>query len=149
MQTVTPETHKAITEAASRELASVRCATSVTRVDKRYVVAPHLALLIDHLEALERRDIRRLIVAMPPRHGKSRWFPVVSRLAYRPATFGSDYPCSYAAELATQNARRVRDVVGDAKRSRSTPKSARNHFQRNDGRQPKAESSLRLALVLA
>jgi hypothetical protein len=58
-----------------------------------YEVAPHLALLIDHLEALERRDIRRLVVAMPPRHGKSR---LVSQLfpawGLRAATFRVDHP---------------------------------------------------------
>ncbi|MGE5551504.1 MAG: phage terminase large subunit [Bacteroidota bacterium] len=33
--------------------------------------APHLEILCDHLEAVERGEIRRLIVDMPPQHGKS------------------------------------------------------------------------------
>ena len=86
MQTLSPDRQRAVAEAASRELARRSLRDFCKRVDKRYVIAPHLALLIDRLEALERRDIRRLIVAMPPRHGVATRFAVVSRVAYRPAT---------------------------------------------------------------
>ncbi|HEY1654077.1 MAG TPA: hypothetical protein VGF86_03065, partial [Candidatus Tumulicola sp.] len=41
-------------------------------MDPTYERARHLEVLAQHLEALERREIRRLIVSMPPRHGKSR-----------------------------------------------------------------------------
>ena len=37
-----------------------------------YKVAPHLRLIAKHLEAVERGDIRRLVISMPPRHGKSQ-----------------------------------------------------------------------------
>ena len=37
----------------------------------RYVTAPHHALVAQHLERVERREIDRLIIEMPPRHGKS------------------------------------------------------------------------------
>lgn len=37
----------------------------------RYVTAPHHALVAAHLEQVERREIDRLIIEMPPRHGKS------------------------------------------------------------------------------
>lgn len=37
----------------------------------QWQTARHLRFLIDHLEKLERREITRLLVSMPPRHGKS------------------------------------------------------------------------------
>lgn len=104
----------AIAQAAQSELARRSLRDFCTRMDKKYEVAPHLALLIDRLEALERRDIRRLVVAMPPRHGKSR---LVSQLfpawvcGRRPSE--SIILASYAAELAVQNSRRVREIVGN------------------------------------
>jgi predicted phage terminase large subunit-like protein len=36
-----------------------------------YALAPHHRKLIDHLEAVERGEITRLVIAMPPQHGKS------------------------------------------------------------------------------
>ena len=36
-----------------------------------YMVEPHHAFIADRLEALERGDIQRLILSVPPRHGKS------------------------------------------------------------------------------
>ena len=38
---------------------------------KDYMVAPHLEQLAAKLEAVERGECKRLIVVMPPRHGKS------------------------------------------------------------------------------
>jgi len=44
-----------------------------------YDVAPHIALVADHLMAVERGDITRLMIFLPPRHGKtmltSEFFP--------------------------------------------------------------------------
>lgn len=40
-------------------------------MDSVYVVDPHIRFIADRLEALERGDIRRLILSVPPRHGKS------------------------------------------------------------------------------
>ena len=37
----------------------------------QWQTARHLQFLIRHLEMLERREIKRLLVSMPPRHGKS------------------------------------------------------------------------------
>jgi predicted phage terminase large subunit-like protein len=114
MTAITEADAGAIAEVARQELARRSLRDFCTRMDRKYEVAPHLALLINHLEALERRDIRRLIVAMPPRHGKSR---LVSQLF--PAWVTGRRPsesiilASYAAELATQNSRRVREIVSD------------------------------------
>lgn len=48
-------------------------------VDPGYILADHLVLLIDALERVERGEIKRLMIFMPPRHGKtqtvSRIFP--------------------------------------------------------------------------
>ena len=41
-------------------------------VDPGYQTPPHIRLLAEHLESLERGEITRLCVSMPPRHGKSR-----------------------------------------------------------------------------
>jgi predicted phage terminase large subunit-like protein len=81
-----------------------------------YERAPHLDLLADHLQALERRELQRLIVSMPPRHGKSlhvsqllpSWW-----LGRRPAE--SVILSSYAAELASANSRRARGFMLDSR----------------------------------
>jgi predicted phage terminase large subunit-like protein len=99
---------------AQAELARRSLLPFCTRMDPRFMPARHLLLLIDRLEALERRDIRRLIVAMPPRHGKSR---TCSQLF--PAWFIGRSPelsivlASYGSELAEQNSRQVREIVAD------------------------------------
>ncbi len=53
------------------EAARRRLIDFCTHVDPRYIPAKHLVLLATHLESLERRDIRRLAISMPPRHGKT------------------------------------------------------------------------------
>ena len=79
-----------------------------------YEQPPHVLMLIDHLEALERREIGRLIVEMPPRSSKSTH---VSRLF--PAWWLGKNPTdnviisSYGEELATDHARAVRDLLAD------------------------------------
>lgn len=68
--------------------------------------------LVAHLEALERRDIDRLIVEMPPRSSKSTH---VSRLL--PSWWLGRHPedgvivASYGQELATGHGRAVRDLL--------------------------------------
>ncbi len=52
-------------EVARRDLAQF-CAL----VDPLYEAAPHTRLLCEYLEAVERRDIDRLIIQIPPRHSK-------------------------------------------------------------------------------
>ena len=38
---------------------------------RRFELPPHLRVLVEALEAVERGEIERLVIAMPPRHGKS------------------------------------------------------------------------------
>lgn len=79
-----------------------------------YQPARHTVALCEALEALEAREIRRLIVTMPPRHGKTlhasqalpAWY-----LGRRPSE--SVILASYAAELAESNSRRARGFVTD------------------------------------
>jgi predicted phage terminase large subunit-like protein len=42
-----------------------------TIIDQSYEIAPHIRLLGGYLNAVEKGDIRKLAVIMPPRHGKS------------------------------------------------------------------------------
>lgn len=88
-------------------------AAFLTRRDTvRWVLAPHLQMISDAIVDACVRGNGRLIVAAPPRHGKtellSHWLP---------AWFLSLWPerrvilASYAAELATKNGRLVRNTV--------------------------------------
>lgn len=77
-----------------------------------YQTAPHLERLAEHLEAVERGEIRRLMVFMPPRHGKSElcsirfpgWW-----LGLHPAD--PIIVTSYAASLAISKSRQCRNLV--------------------------------------
>lgn len=76
--------------------------------------AKHLTLLCDKLEAVERGEIKRLMVFMPPRHGKSQ---VVSKKF--PAWYLGRNPdneiiiTSYAADLAYDFSRIARNTLRD------------------------------------
>lgn len=77
-----------------------------------YRAAAHHALIAEKLEAIERGEIDRLMINMPPRHGKSE-------LASRrfPAWFlgrnsgKSVIAASYNSDLATDFGRQVRNIV--------------------------------------
>lgn len=74
-----------------------------------YDMAPHHELIIDHLEAVERGEIRRLLITMPPRRGKSELCSVRF-----PAWYLGRNPdrriiaCSHTANLAYRFSRAVR-----------------------------------------
>lgn len=72
--------------------------------------AAHLELLCDKLEAVERGEIKRLCVLMPPRHGKSE---VVSR--HFPAWYLGRNP-EKEVILASYNDTLARDMSRDARR---------------------------------
>jgi predicted phage terminase large subunit-like protein len=79
-----------------------------------YSVASHHRLIVDRLEAVERGDIRRLMLFMPPRHGKSElaskrfpaWF-----LGRNPAR--QIISASYNSELAGDFGRAVRNIIAE------------------------------------
>lgn len=78
-----------------------------------YVAAPHHALIAEKLEAVERGEIKRLMILMPPRHGKSelasRRFPAwfIGRNAGKQII-----AASYNSDLANDFGREVRNIVG-------------------------------------
>lgn len=99
-----------------RELRAVRAARRFTDfarlVYPRYDDAAHLRILAEKLEAVERGDITRLIVTMPPRHGKT-W--TTSHLF--PSWFLGRNPeryviaATYAQDFADDIGRAVRNII--------------------------------------
>jgi len=79
-----------------------------------FELASHHRLIADLLEAVERGDIRRLMIFMPPRHGKS-----LLGTQLFPAWFLGHHPdksiitASYGQELADDFGRQVRNMVND------------------------------------
>lgn len=102
--------------AAAELLARRRARTDLVEfaryTNPAYVPAGHHRLIADKLEAVARGDIKRLIITLPPRHGKSE-------LASRrfPAWYLGNQPdqpiiaASYNAELAGDFGREVRNIV--------------------------------------
>ena len=99
--------------AAETELARRHLLDFAPEIVFDYVAAPHHALICDRLEAVERGDIDRLMIAMPPRHGKSqlasRLFPAWC-LGRNPRT--QIIAASYNSDLANDFGRDVRNIVG-------------------------------------
>src|SRR5579859_7882010 len=87
------------------------------RVDPDFLIPPHIAFLDKTITDLVsgRLGKRKLIVTMPPRHGKSE---LCSK--YLPAWFLSRYPdrriilTSYEADFAQEWGRKARDVLSEA-----------------------------------
>ena len=101
-------------EAARAECARRHLIDFQARMDRDYKRARHLVALADHLEAVDRRDLDKLIVCIPPRHGKSRTI-AQDFVAW---TLGRDPSqqiilASYGAELAEQHSRRAREMISD------------------------------------
>lgn len=77
-----------------------------------FVPAQHHEILLDRLEAVERGDIRRLMVLMPPGSAKSTYASILF-----PAWYFSRNPMnsiiagSHTAELAERFGRRVRNMI--------------------------------------
>jgi predicted phage terminase large subunit-like protein len=107
-----PEHREALELLVRQDLARRRLIDFCALTDPTYERARHLDLLASHLEALERRDINKLIVCMPPRHGKSKTacqdFPAwyLGRNAKNQVILAS-----YGAELAEGHSRKVRELV--------------------------------------
>jgi len=117
MTRVTPR--QAAAERARRELARRRLAHFCQYVDAQYQVPAHVALLAERLEQVARfietegrEGIGRLMILMPPRHGKtelaSRLFPAWM-MGRRPDT--RIILASYGADLAVKSSRAVREIV--------------------------------------
>ncbi len=80
-----------------------------------YADAPHHRLIARHLEAVERGEITRLMITMPPRHGKS-----MLASEFFPAWYMGRNPdhyvvtATYAQELADDFGRKVKNQIEDA-----------------------------------
>lgn len=109
---MTKEQRQVLIEEARRELARRTMRDFVLYVDDNYRMNWHHRLLCDYLDKLARKEIRRLMVFMPPRHGKSelvsRKFPAYL-LGRNPDT--SIISCSYSADLASRMNRDVQRLI--------------------------------------
>ena len=81
-------------------------------MDRTYKPSWHHELIAEHLEAVERGELKRLVISMPPRHGKS-WLSSVMFPAW---CLGRNFrhqvvAASYGAELATHFGSKTRDLV--------------------------------------
>jgi predicted phage terminase large subunit-like protein len=89
-----------------------------------YECPPHLELLASKLEAVARGEIKRLMVFMPPRHGKSNQCSEMF-----PAWYLGHHPrhqvmfTTYGQDLADGFGRKVRNAVSDPRHVRSFPES--------------------------
>lgn len=89
-----------------------------------YEVGAHTRLIAQKLEAVERGEIKRLLISMPPRHGKTMLCS-----EFFPAWFLGRNPdkmiiaTTYNKELAEENGRKVRDIVADPYYSQIFPES--------------------------
>lgn len=85
-------------------------------IDRSYQQAAHLDLLIDELEKIERNEINRLMVFMPPRHGKTE-----TTSKKFPAWYLGRHPddavimSSYSHSLVRSLSRDVRDNIESQK----------------------------------
>jgi hypothetical protein len=101
---------------ASRAIALARSDLAVycSLAWPRFEMARHHRLVIEKLEAVERGEITRLTIFLPPRHGKS----LITSQLFPPWYLGrhpdrSVIAASYGSELALDFGRRVRNLVAD------------------------------------
>lgn len=104
----------ALANVYERELARKHLGDFCRRMFPGYIPSPHLDKIIECFEALERDDIRRAIINLPPRHAKST---TASQLA--PAWFLGRNPskniilATHSYELSEKNSRESRSYVQD------------------------------------
>jgi len=95
----------------ARRSARVSLVDFAAYTNPAYTPAPHHALIAEKLDAVARGDIKRLMICMPPRHGKSE-------LASRrfPAWYLGNNPnkqiiaASYNSDLSNDFGREVRNI---------------------------------------
>lgn len=108
-------TERAQAELSRRTAARAGCLAFTQYTMPGYRVGPQHRLLCDKLDAVERGEIKRLMVFMPPRHGKSE---LTSKRF--PAWFLGRNPgkqvitASYSADLAQDFGRHARNIVASS-----------------------------------
>lgn len=104
--------HSLLTELLARKQAQETVRQFIDYVDLGFIPAKHHRILIDALEKVERGEIRKLMVCMPPGSAKSTYTSVIF-----PAWFLGRNPtksviaASHTQELAERFGRRVRNIV--------------------------------------
>lgn len=80
-----------------------------------FIINKHHVMIADALAAVERGEIKNLLINMPPRYGKTE-IAVVNWIAYSLARNPSAkfIHLSYSADLALDNSQKTRDVVKSA-----------------------------------
>lgn len=110
---ITPKEAQA--ELAKRELARRQLGWFIKYNFEGYRVNWHHKIIMDKLEAVERGEIRKLMIFVPPRHGKSE----IASINF-PAWFFGRNPtkniiaASYNSDLAVGFGRKARNIVGSA-----------------------------------
>jgi predicted phage terminase large subunit-like protein len=95
-------------------LAHQDLACYATALSPQFQLAGHHELIVSRLEAIERGEISRLMISMPPRHGKS----LLTSTNY-PAWYLGRHPdrsvifATYGQELSDDFGRRVRNLIAD------------------------------------
>jgi predicted phage terminase large subunit-like protein len=95
-------------------LARIKLACYGMALRPKFELAAHHRLIVDRLEAVERGELLRLMIFMPPRHGKS----LIGTQIF-PAWYLGRHPdraiisASYGQELADDFGRQVRNLAGD------------------------------------
>ena len=88
-------------------------ATLTAFLDEGWIPAPHLMLISAKVAAAIKKGNARLIVSVPPRHGKSRMLSIGSTIwtveKFPKYNVGI---CTYAATLSTDFSQAVRDQIG-------------------------------------
>jgi predicted phage terminase large subunit-like protein len=109
---------KEILGLAANDLACYAVATH-----PNFELAHHTRAIIDKLEAVERGEIKRLMIFLPPRHGKSM---LTSEIF--PTWYLGRHPdryvvgASYSMDLATDFGRKVRNAIADPLHTAVFPK---------------------------
>lgn len=109
---LSPEQERALPWAAGIVLAQRSLSDFCVWIDSSYEPADHTRLLCQSLEAVERGDVKRLAVFMPPRHSKT--YHVSERF---PAWYLGRHPerqviiASYGAERAEDASRKARNLM--------------------------------------
>jgi hypothetical protein len=100
-------------ELANREMSRRRLLPYVKYMFPGYDASWHHQLMCEKLEQVEAGTIKRLMIFMPPRHGKSELASVQFPAWYLGRNPNKEIiNTSYTADLATDFGRRVRNAIG-------------------------------------
>jgi len=103
-------------EVAARELARRNLIDFACYIDPTFRPAKHLRYIATQLERVQRREVTRLVLCIPPRHGKSK----LCTELFPAWAFGLDADeqvmlCTHTADLARGFSRNVRNLINSDK----------------------------------